>query len=120
MKKLLVLFIISSLLFSCSSSKKSTGSNSAHTNSSQTVMSPPIEGADGSSFEKAIVIQEKSELVGVDAEYKWLAQNYPGYSRGSQALVFHDNKPYDILTIKTKDGEEKKVYFDISNFYGKF
>jgi len=83
-------------------------------------MSPPVEGADGSSYEKAIVIQEKSETPGVNAEYKWIAEHYPGYSRGMQSLNFYNKKPYDIITIKTKDGEEKKIYFDISNFFGKF
>jgi len=39
---------------------------------------------------------------------------------GSQSLVFKNNKPYDILSIKTADGTEKKIYFDISNYFGKF
>jgi predicted Zn-dependent protease len=75
---------------------------------------------DGSSYEKAIVIEEKSEKKGVDAEYAWLRQNYPGCRVGKQALNFKDKKPYDILTITTAEGETRQIYFDISNFFGKF
>ena len=32
----------------------------------------------------------------------------------------HGKKPYDVLTLDTADGKEIKVYFDISNFFGKF
>ena len=39
-------------------------------------------GSDGSSFEKAVVIHGANELTGVDAEYDYLAQHYPGYHRG--------------------------------------
>lgn len=75
---------------------------------------------DGSSYENAVVIQEKREGPGVDAEYKWIREHYPGSKTGSQALVFKNGKPYDILSIKTADGAEKKIYFDISNYFGKF
>jgi len=75
---------------------------------------------DGSSYENAIVIQEKHEGPGVDAEYKWIREHYPGSKTLSQALTNKNGKPYDILTIQTADGTEKKVYFDISNFFGKF
>ena len=71
---------------------------------------------DGSSFEKAIVIQAKSETEGVGAEYAWLKDHHPGYTRKEQALSFDKGKSYDVLTIKTTDGGEKVVYFDISGF----
>jgi hypothetical protein len=74
----------------------------------------------GSSYEKAIVIKEKTEQSGVDAEYAWLKENYPEYRMGSQSLNFKDGKPYDILSITTNSGKSIQVYFDISNFYGKF
>lgn len=116
MRKIIPVLLLSIVFFSCSSSRKNVSSTN---NSGQVEMSKPNPDADGSSFEKAIVIMEKSETVGVDAEYKWLAKNYPGYKMLQQALSFYSKKPYDILTIKTSDGDEKKIYFDISNFYGK-
>lgn len=114
MKKLQFIIIVTMLLLSCSASKHVTRETSGNT-----VTSTAISG-DGSSFDNAIVIQEKSETTGVSAEYAWLKKNYPGYSLKSQSLVFHHKKPYDTLDIVTKDGEDKTIYFDISNFFGKF
>lgn len=78
------------------------------------------DSRDGSSFEKAIVITEKSETTGVHAEYEWLKVHFPGYKMGSQSLSQYKGKPYDILSFETAEGEKKQIYFDISNFFGKF
>jgi len=111
------LLLVTAALTSCSHSKKAT-SNSSTTISST---NPSDNSAnDGSSYEKAIVIEETSETKGVSAEYAWLKKNYPGYKVISQSLSQKDNKPYDILRIQTADGTKKEVYFDISNFFGKF
>jgi hypothetical protein len=75
---------------------------------------------DGSSFENAVIIQETTESKGVDAEYKWLRDNFPGYKSGGQSLDDYKGKPFDIITITTSDGKEKSIYFDISGFFGKF
>ena len=75
--------------------------------------------ADGSSFARAIVIKEKTEMTGGPAEYTWLHHNYPGGKVNSQALVYHDKKPYDILHIVNAEGVPLDIYFDISNFFGK-
>jgi hypothetical protein len=114
MKRILLFFLLTLILVNC----KTTKLSSASSHSAQIVTGNA--GGDGSSFEKAIVIQEKSEFKGIDAEYAWLKNNYPGYKMIKQSLVNHNKKPYDILTIKTADGETKEIYFDISNFYGKF
>ena len=74
----------------------------------------------GLSYQNAVVIEEKTETSGVKAEYLWLEKNYPGYRMIQQSLNFYDKKSYDILEIKTADGKTKKIYFDISKFYGKF
>jgi hypothetical protein len=75
---------------------------------------------DGNSYLTAIVIQETHETPGVRAEYKWIADHYPGAKTQMQALNNVKGKPYDVLTITLADGSEKKVYFDISSFFGKF
>jgi hypothetical protein len=79
----------------------------------------PADQQDGSSFEKAVVIKEKSEMKGVSAEYAWLRKNYPGYKSNGQSLTPHGNKNYDVIHITTADGRKKDIYFDISNFFGK-
>jgi len=75
---------------------------------------------DGSTFGKAIVITETHERPGIDAEYAWIRQHYPGSKTQGQALMYRDKKPYDLLHVLTADGSKVDVYFDISNFYGKF
>ncbi len=112
MKKIFVLFIISSWLISCSTTKMTnqTTAQEKATNLSQN---------DGSSYEKAIVINEQSESVGVRAEYTWLRQNYPGYKPKGQSMSVNGKKFYDIIAILTADGIHKKIYFDITKFYGK-
>ncbi len=114
MRKLIVLIALVSLINSCSTTKKMSDETNNQNNTSVRIAN------DGTSFEKAIVITEKSESVGVSAEYDWLKKNYPGYKTKGQSLVFQNNKPYDIIQIVTTSGEEKSIYFDISNFYGQF
>lgn len=77
------------------------------------------EERDGSSFEKAIIIEETNSRDGIRAEYRWLQEHYPGYKMKQQALMMHEGKPYDLLTFKQK-GKTSKIYFDISNFFGKY
>jgi predicted Zn-dependent protease len=105
--------MLGGLLISCSTTRNlsnaATPEKSASTNKN-----------DGSSYEKAVVIKKKHELKGVNAEYVWLRHNYPGYRSKGQSLNFNENKSYDIITIVTADGIEKKIYFDISKFYGKY
>lgn len=104
---------MSTLIISCSLTR-GPQTNNVQQSSGQ------VSGGDGSSYAQAVVIEEKSESTGVTAEYAWLKKHYPGYRMKSQSLNFHKNKPYDILSIVPAEGEEKEVYFDISNFYGKF
>jgi hypothetical protein len=107
MKYFLYLSTFLILLTSCSSSKSVSGQGNQ-------------SNADGSSEKTAIVINETSETAGVDAEYAWLKKNYPGYSSEGQALVMDKaGHPFDIIHIKTADGQKKDVYFDISKFFGK-
>ena len=113
MKKLIFLVMSITILMACSSNKKIAATN----NTTQTTVST---SQDGSSFENAVVITEKSETTGVTAEYKWLKEHYPGYKTESQSLNYNNKKPYDIINIILSNGDKKKVYFDISNFFGKF
>ena len=109
MKKIFVLFVIIASVSACKTPGKTVSNNTTTT----------VE-QDGSSFEKAIVIQEKTESTGVDAEYIWLGKHYPGYKLKQQSLVYENGKPYDVMDIVIADGEEKTIYFDISNYFGKW
>ena len=91
---------------------------SKHTQKTSTGQFPVVKDQDGSSYENAIFITEKTESSGVAAEYKWLREHYPGYKLKKQELDHSGGKPYDLMYIKTSSGEEKIIYFDISNFFG--
>jgi len=68
---------------------------------------------DGSSVEKAIVLRS------IGAEYAWMRRHFPGFQPGTQSLQEIDGKPYDVLTWRNDEGEERTVYFDISGFFGR-
>ena len=111
MKKVFSILVVSLLFCATVFSKNTTSDTSRHDS---------LIMRDGSSFKKAVIILDTTESSGVDAEYKWLALHYPGYTTKEQSLNMDDKQPYDILYIKTKEGEEKKVFFDISNYFGKW
>jgi hypothetical protein len=106
MKRMIFLLLTAfTLLFYACASKKTLAGSPA---------------ADGSSFGKAIVIDETQERPGIGDEYAWIKQHYPGAQNNGQALVYHEKKPYDVLHITTADGKTMAIYFDISKFYGKW
>jgi hypothetical protein len=70
-------------------------------------------GADGSSPEKAIVVQSVGE------EYQWVLRNCPGFQPAMQTLQHINGKPHDVLRLQNQSGEERTVYFDISGFFGR-
>lgn len=77
-------------------------------------------GGDGSSLAQAVIVQNAAgEADGVQSEYAWLSSYRPGWKPTSQALLDHNGKPYDALTI-AKGGKSQVVYFDISGYFGRF
>ena len=104
------------LFTSCSSTKKTTITAPGASGTTNVVSS----SNDGSSYEKAIFIDKSNESDGVAEEYKWLREHYPGYTLIEQSLQHKDQKSYDVMHIKTKEGDEKHIYFDITKFFGKF
>jgi PBP1b-binding outer membrane lipoprotein LpoB len=114
MKRIIFLLSLACLIASCSTTKRVS-----ETSPNQSSTSVSTE-KDGSSFEKAIVINEKNAMSGVNAEYAWIKQKYPGSKIKGQYLVKHKDQPYDVIEIITTDGKEKSIFFNISNFFGKF
>jgi len=111
MKKTGIFIIIALLAFSCSLFHR-------YPAIPLTDSSIHLPENDGLSFEKAVVIYERREVRGVRAEYTWLRKNYPGYRIEGHRYTFYNNRPYDIITIKTKEGETIDFYFNIFAFYG--
>jgi hypothetical protein len=107
MRKIITsIVLICFLILSCSPPKNTSGS--------------PNAKQDGLSYETAVVINEKRETTGINAEYKWLKEHYPGYMSEGQALQWKNKIPYDVISIKLPDEKKLDVYFNISKFYGKF
>jgi len=80
-------------------------------------------GGDGSSFKSAVIINAEDHSAGVKAEYAYVAAQcgkpQQDWSLVKQALHHHDDKPYDVLTINLRNGQERTFHFDISKFFGK-
>jgi hypothetical protein len=74
---------------------------------------------DGSSMAHAIPIHAPDEKTGVTAEYHWIAEHFPGYKRGGQSLLHDNGRFYDAIDITTANGERRKIFFDITDFFGK-
>ena len=74
-------------------------------------------GGDGSSCQEAVVIREATQRSGAAAENDWLKTRYPGYSRGLQTLDRCGERPIDRIQIRTADGRDLVVFFDISAFF---
>lgn len=68
-------------------------------------------GRDGSSYDKAVIAYS------VRAEYKWIDKTYPESDLMTQVVTQYNGKVYDVVSIRTKEGTEKSVYFDITRFY---
>ena len=71
-----------------------------------------IGNADGLTVETAV------RVTSVQAERRWIQQNYPGATVESQALLI-DPVPMDRITIQLPSGATRDIYFDISSFFGK-
>lgn len=78
-----------------------------------------------------VKVNTDKHFVGVMAEHKWLRHRYPEAQKERQALSSLDRLQqnatdlpesqrihFDIIDIVFPDGRKKKVYFDISEFFG--
>ena len=70
-------------------------------------------GRDGSSFAKAVIVGS------VRAEYLYIDRTWKDSKIASQVVTENEGRHYDVVSITTKDGQAKNVYFDISKFYRK-
>lgn len=113
MKTVNLLFVVIILLGACVSPKKTTTKDA----------SPSVTRTDllrgGTSFSNAVVIMVESEKGGLNEEYKWLSNNYPGYGLIRRTHVKRSSRHYDIIRIKTQQGQVKDIYFDSTRFWGK-
>src|SRR5215470_12184738 len=75
----------------------------------------------GDSIGSAIVLPGVTdEITGVPAEYAYIREHYPGWLFQGQALIHENGRHYDMLLVVGPNGEKRSVYFDITDWYGKF
>lgn len=80
-----------------------------------------FSGGDGRSMETAVVISgARNTLEGVFGEGYWTWKNHPGWQKTRQSLLNRDGKRYDLITNKLPDGSQAEIYFDITDFFGKW
>ncbi|MDP9361596.1 MAG: hypothetical protein M3P29_09100 [Acidobacteriota bacterium] len=72
--------------------------------------------ARGLSCKSAIAVDATNEREGIARENAWIAENYPGAKKGSQALTSCNDKPVDQVDIETANGQKVSIFFDISKF----
>lgn len=78
-------------------------------------------GGNGNSCATAVKISGvDDERTGVQAERLWLDQHFPGYKLTGQALTDCSGRKTDRLGITAANGSKQEVYFDISEFFGKY
>jgi len=73
----------------------------------------------GTSCADAIPVDEIHTGPGVDAEYAWIEEHYPGSQVTEQALVrCKDRGMADALYVRTAEGHQVRVIFDVGGFFG--
>ncbi|WP_153716527.1 hypothetical protein [Eikenella corrodens] len=97
-----------------------SGSVEAKTRPHRASAATQQQRADGSSQERAVVIHENDTPRGIAAENRWIAQNMPGYRKVGQALIQGQNGIYDRISVVGPHGDRKEVFFEISEFFGRY
>ena len=85
---------------------------------------PPADysfsGGDGSTTTAAVIVHARNEVAGVHAEYAWIKEHWPGSRRKNQGLMMKGERSYDAITITDSAGQERVLYFDITEYFGKY
>lgn len=126
-KLTLTIILLAAALAGCASQNGAqvmagtTGRSDNPAATQQPAVAPGVHfaGGDGSSMDKAVVVLGATEPTGVNAEYAWLHEHFPGYGNMQQSLVQGPNSVYDKMDFTTPDGAQHTVYFDIGDYFGK-
>lgn len=76
-------------------------------------------GGDGGSVKKAVVIRARRKMDGIRAEYIWVRQEHPDWELKQQQTVSIQGRKYDIMAFTTLTGDNRTLYFDITEFITK-
>jgi len=77
-------------------------------------------GGDGGTIETAIIVKGAvNEEEGVLAENTYIAKLHPDWRSIRTALVSKSGRYYDTNSYISKDGSQRTLIFDITEFFGK-
>lgn len=74
---------------------------------------------DGTTYDRAIVVNAKNTKDGIAEQYLYLENAYPCFSLTRQQLKFEGDKVYDVINFTDTHGISHQVHFDITSFFGK-
>ena len=83
----------------------------------QDAADPRFSGGDGSTCERAVVLNVDSSLEAVRAETVWLRGRHGGGRKSAQALTRAGSKWYDIVEWEIPGGARMATCFDITRAY---
>jgi hypothetical protein len=69
---------------------------------------------DGSSFDRAVVLDGAILGLAAFVEHEYLDKHYPGYQVQTQAIKEHAGRSFDVVDFTTADGKSKTFYFALS------
>jgi hypothetical protein len=79
-----------------------------------------FHGGDGSTCAARVLIKGAVNAdTGVAAEHRWIRARYPGFRVLQQSLIDCEDEPTDRMTLVNVVGDERIVYFEISDFFPK-
>jgi hypothetical protein len=73
---------------------------------------------DGSSFDRAIVLDGAILGLGAIVIHEYLKEQYPGYQLQRQAIREHAGRTFDVIEIITADGSSKILHFALNSKSG--
>ena len=78
-------------------------------------------GGDGILLEQAVVIlNAENTKQGVAVENLWMKWKFGGSKKLEQQLSTVEERQYDVVTVELAGGERQEIWFDITDFYGKW
>jgi hypothetical protein len=81
-----------------------------------------FDGGDGSSRDNPVIIRgARNTREGLEAQSLWVGKTYWGWRRHARHPATKVNeRVLDPVEFQTPQGEVRTVFFDVSEFYGKF
>jgi len=81
-------------------------------------------GGDGSSLENAVIINCDKSLFGISFEYSYIEYLYgkqnEDWTVKLQSLIHNNEKSYDKIEVELKNGSNNIIFFDNTQFFGRF